>query len=85
MRDWIGGPLLLVALGLTSTGCKDAGEAYADAMCECSDKACFEKVSQEYESKFPESKMKLGEVDKLPDDKKKHLGRAMECMLKHAK
>jgi hypothetical protein len=84
MRNWIVGSLLL-CLGSLTTGCKDPGEAYADAICECKDKDCMEKVNKEYEGKFPESKMKLGEIEKLPEDKKKQLGRAMECMLKQAK
>jgi len=75
----------LFALSLATVGCKDPGQAYADAICECKEEACFKKAGEDHAEKFPESKTKLGEIDKLPEEKKKHLGRAMECMMKAAK
>lgn len=75
--------LFVAALG--TVGCKDPGEAYADAVCACSDEACFKKANADHAEKFPESAMNLGQIEKLPEDKKKHIGRAMECMMKAAK
>jgi hypothetical protein len=71
------------ALGLsTFVGCKDPGQAFVDDVCACKDKACIEAAFKDHETKFPESKMKLGEMDKLDEKKKKQLGEAMACVMK---
>jgi hypothetical protein len=72
----------LVALAISATGCKAPGEAWADDVCACKDKACIDKAMKDHEAAFPESKAKLGEMDKMPDDKKKALGRGMACVMK---
>lgn len=72
----------LLSLSIAAIGCKAPGDAFADDACACKDKECIEKVMKEYETKFPESKAKLGEVDKMPEDKKAQYGRAMACILK---
>lgn len=75
----------LASLALSLTACKDPLEAFADDVCACKDKECIDKVVKDYETKAPETKAKLGEIDKLPENKKKALGKAMECMMKQAK
>ena len=75
----------LFAVSLATVGCGDPGQAYADAVCACKDEACFKKANEDHAKSFPESGMNLGEIDKLPEEKKKHIGRAMECMIKAAK
>jgi len=72
----------LLTLGLSAAGCKAPGDAFADDVCACKDKACIDKAFKDHEGKFPEANAKLGEMDKLPEDKKKQLGRAMECVMK---
>lgn len=74
--------LALVSLSIAAIGCKSPGDAFADDACACKDKECIEKVFKDHETKFPESKAKLGEVDKMPEDKKAAYGRAMACVMK---
>jgi hypothetical protein len=74
--------LSLLAVSALAIGCKAPGDAWADAVCACTDTACMDKAMKEHESAFPESKAKIGEMDKMPEDKKKQLGRGMECMMK---
>ncbi len=74
--------IALVSLSVSALGCKAAGDAWADDVCACKDKDCIDKAMKTHESSFPESKAKLGEMDKMDEAKKKALGRGMECMMK---
>ncbi len=74
--------LVLGVTCLSAAGCKDPGDAFVDDVCACTDKACIEKAFKDHESKFPESKAKLGEIDKLDAKKKEQLGKAMACVMK---
>jgi hypothetical protein len=76
--------LALVSVSALVVGCKAPGDAWADAVCACTDKACMDKAMKDHESAFPESKAKLGEIDKMDEAKKKQIGRGMECMMKVA-
>jgi len=72
----------LLTLSVSALGCKAPGDAFAGDVCACKDKACIDKSMKDHETKFPEATAKLGEMDKMPEDKKKQLGRAVECMRK---
>ncbi len=74
----------LVALVLSAAACKDPGDAFVDDVCACKDKDCLDKALKAHETKFPESKAKLGEMEKMDAKKKEQLGKAMECMMKLA-
>ena len=63
-------------------GCKDEGQNFADAVCECEDLSCVMNVYREFETRFPEAKSDFEQTERLPDDKKQHLRRAGECINK---
>ena len=75
---------LFVTVALSTSACKDPGDAFVEDVCACKDKDCLDKVLKEHETKFPESKAKLGEMEKMDAKKKEQLGKAMECMMKLA-
>lgn len=75
----------VLTLALSATGCTSPGEAYANDVCACPDAECIKKAGETHAEKFPASKAKLSELDKLSEDDKKHIGKAMECMKKHMK
>ncbi len=74
--------LALAVVSLSAVGCKAPGDAWADEVCACKDKDCIDKAMKAHESTFPESKAKLGEMDKMDEAKKKALGKGMECIMK---
>lgn len=74
----------LLALGLGAVGCSSPGEAFVKDVCACTDSECAKKAFDSHGDKFPAAKAKLGEMDKLPDQDKKHVAEAMACMMKIA-